>query len=115
VFEAAARRDRRVWGSHESDKYRQKHREVILCRGWQVVSACLAGNFLAAVDDVIVATGNSGPTTKQCSAGKEVHDPDRNRRRSLLPRQRIWIFRAMALHRFGDSQAFAETMHDRTF
>jgi hypothetical protein len=31
-----------------------------------------------------------------------------------LPRQQTWIFRAMALSRFGDSQAFAEGTYDRT-
>jgi len=61
-------------GSRTVDKIPEKRRVVILRRGWQAVSASLAGNFLAAVDDVIVATGNSGPTTKRCSAGTEVHD-----------------------------------------
>jgi hypothetical protein len=31
-----------------------------------------------------------------------------------LPRQRIWIFRAVAFSRFGDSKAFGEGMYDRT-
>jgi len=49
-------------------------RVVILRRGRQAVSASLAGNFLTAVDHVIMATGNSGPTMKRRSAGNEVHD-----------------------------------------
>jgi len=61
-------------GSRTADKIPEKRRVVILRRGWPAVSASLAGNFLTAVDHVIMATGNSGPTMKRRSAGNEVHD-----------------------------------------
>ena len=65
---------------------------------------CRARNFLATVDDVIVVTGKSGPTTKRRSASTEVHDYQPQTLSFSLPRQRIGFFRAMALNRFGDSQ-----------
>jgi hypothetical protein len=74
------------------------------CHGWQGIDSYRAGNFLATVDDVIVVTGKSGPTTKRRSASAEVHDYQPQTLSFSLPRQRIGFFRATALDRFGDSQ-----------
>jgi hypothetical protein len=60
--------------------------------------------FLATVDDVIVVTGKSGPTTRRrARQALKFMIIDRKRWRSLC-RATIGFFLAMRLSRFGDSR-----------
>ena len=70
---AAVRKDERT-GFADGRQIPEKHREIVLCHGWQAAGCSLAGNFLAAVDDNIAETGKSGPTKKWCSVGTGIDD-----------------------------------------
>ena len=85
VSAAAVRKDERA-GLVDGRQILEKHREIVLCHGWQAAGSSLPGNFLAAVDDNIVETGKSGPTKKRRSVSTDIDDHRPQTRSFSLPR-----------------------------